>query len=186
LQAFALFASLDACMVDGGRATMALPGTTVRMGKQRWSSEIMLYALRVLAVVFTSLALVPVGAHLCSMVSKLQLDGDAYLAAQRAYDGWNLFAVVVIGALISSLALAIALYRSGERYVVAALAFLCLAGAQAVFWTFTYPMNVATGNWTRLPPKWEFLRMQWELAHAGGAVLNFIALVLLVFAVTKA
>lgn len=36
-----------------------------------------------------------------------------------------------------------------------------------------------------LPPKWEFLRMQWEFSHAGSAVLNFIALVLLVFTVAK-
>lgn len=146
----------------------------------------MLYTLRVIAVLFASLALVPAGAHLFSMASKLLLNADAYLAAQRAYDGWSLFAIIVIGALISSLVLTFALYQVGERYVLAALAFVCLAGTQAIFWTLTYPMNVATENWTRLPPKWEFLRMQWELSHAGSAILNFIALALLIFAVAKA
>lgn len=145
----------------------------------------MLYSLRIMAVVFACLAMVPAGAHLFSMASKLRLDGDAYLAAQRAYDGWNLFAIVVIGAVISSLVLTIALYRSGEGYFLAAIAFLCLAGTQVIFWTFTFPMNRATENWTMLPPKWEFLRMQWEFSHAGSAVLNFIALVLLVFTVAR-
>ncbi|MCR4265981.1 hypothetical protein [Nitratireductor sp. ZSWI3] len=145
----------------------------------------MLYTLRVIAVLFAALALVPAGAHLFSMASKLQMDRGAYLSAQRAYDGWSLFGIVVIAALISCLALTVALYRAGESYILAALAFLCLVGTQGIFWTFTFPMNSATENWTMLPPKWEFLRMQWELSHAGSAALNFTALVLLVIATTK-
>lgn len=146
----------------------------------------MLYAFRVVAVLFAAVALVPAGSHLFSLAGKLRLDGPAYLAAQRAYDGWNLFAIVVIGALVSSLALAIALYRSDQSYILAGLAFLCLAGTQVVFWAFTYPMNRATVNWTALPPGWEFFRMQWELSHAGSAVLNYVALLLLVLSATKA
>lgn len=145
----------------------------------------MLYTVRVISVLFAALALVPAGSHLFSMASKLRLDAGAYVAAQRAYDGWNLFAVVVLGALVGSLALTVALYRAGEGYACAGLAFLCLAARQVIFWAFTYPMNKATGNWTTLPPKWEFLRMQWELSHAGSALLNFAALLLLVLATTR-
>lgn len=146
----------------------------------------MLYAVRITALLFAALALVPAGAHLFSMASKLRLDGASYLAAQRAYDGWSLFAVVVIGALLSSLALTVMLYRSGQDYALAGFAFLCLVGTQAIFWTWTFPSNAATQNWTALPTGWEALRMQWELSHAASAVLNLTALVLLILASVKA
>lgn len=106
----------------------------------------MLYSLRIMAVVFACLAMVPAGAHLFSVASKLRLDGDAYLAAQRAYDGWNLFAIVVIGAVISSLVLTIALYRSGEGYFLAAIAFLCLAGTQVIFLDLHVPDEQGDGE----------------------------------------
>lgn len=50
------------------------------------------------------------------------------------------------------------------------------AAAQAVFWTFTYPANVATRNWTVVPANWQALRVQWEYSHAVGAVLTLAAL----------
>lgn len=146
----------------------------------------MLYALRVISVLFAALALVPAGAHLFSLVSKMRLGEAAYLASQRAYDGWSLFAVVVIGALLSSLALTIALYRASEPYLPAALAFLCLVGTQILFWILTFPANRATDNWTVLPEGWEALRAQWEYSHAGAAILNAAALLFLVLTATKA
>jgi hypothetical protein len=145
----------------------------------------MLYGLRVISVLFAALALVPAGAHLFSTVNKLRLNGADYLASQRAYDGWAMFAMVVIGALLSTLALTIALYRAGEPYLFAALAFLCIAGTQAVFWSFTFPANEMTENWTKLPGEWEALRTQWEYSHAGSAILNAAALLLLVVGSTK-
>jgi len=146
----------------------------------------MLYALRVISVLLAALALVPAGAHLFSLAGKLRLDAAGYLASQRAYDGWNLFAVVVIGALLSTLVLTIALYRAGESWVLTALAFLSIAGTQVLFWAFTFPANRATDNWRRLPEGWEALRAQWEYSHAGAAILNAAALLLLVLATTKA
>ncbi len=116
----------------------------------------------------------------------MRLGEAAYLASQRAYDGWRLFAVVVIGALLSSLALTIALYRASEPYLLAALAFLCLVGTQILFWIFTFPANRATDNWTVLPEGWEALRAQWEYSHAGAAILNAAALLFLVLTATKA
>lgn len=140
----------------------------------------MLYWLRVVSILFAVAALAPAAAHAFSMASKLRLGASDYLASQRAYDGWSLFGFVVAGALLSSLALAVALYRAGGAYVAAALAFLCIAGTQVIFWTFTFPANRATENWTMLPEGWEALRLQWEYSHAGSAILNAAALVLLV------
>jgi len=146
----------------------------------------MLYRLRVVALLSVALALVPAGAHLLSLGSKLHLDGAAYLASQRAYDGWNLLGIAVIGALLATLALTIALCRQGRPYLSALLAFLCIAGTQAIFWTFTFPANEATDNWTVLADNWEALRLQWEYSHAASALLNVAALVLVVVSSTAA
>jgi hypothetical protein len=88
------------------------------------------YALRFTSLLFVVLALIPAGAHLFSMVGKLRLSRAEYLAAQRAYDGWSLFGIVVFGALILLFALAVRLYRSGEPYALTVTAFLCIAGTQ--------------------------------------------------------
>jgi hypothetical protein len=41
---------------------------------------------------------------------------------------------------------------------------------------------VATQNWTVLPDNLQALRRQWEYSHAVNAVLNFLALCLVVAA----
>ena len=48
-----------------------------------------------------------------------------------------------------------------------------------VFWSFTFPANQATANWTVLPEGWQALRARWEYSHAAGAVLNFAAVLFL-------
>jgi hypothetical protein len=58
------------------------------------------------------------------------------------------------------------------RAVVVALASLVLA--QAVFWTWTFPANKATDNWTAIPDNWEILRKNWEYSHLAGAVFQLI------------
>src|SRR5215471_7814225 len=54
---------------------------------------------------------------------------------------------------------------------------LCLAATQMIFWAFTYPMNVASNNWTITPENFEAVRRQWEYSHAANAVITFIAFV---------
>ena len=93
--------------------------------------------------------------------------------------GWALFGFVVFGALGSNAALAVALWRQARIFWPALVAFLCIAGTQAVFWTFTFPANRATEYWTMLPENWAALRSQWEYSHATSAVLNLIALLAL-------
>ena len=72
-----------------------------------------------------------------------------------------------------------------RRFGLALTAFLCLVGTQVVFWTFTFPANRATANWSVLPANWMALRVQWEYSHAASAVLNLIALVALILTVVR-
>ena len=54
-------------------------------------------------------------------------------------------------------------------------AFVCLAVTQAIFFTFTYPMNAASSSWTVMPEQFEIARFQWEYSHAVNAGLTFVA-----------
>ena len=139
--------------------------------------------VQALAVVLVALALVPAGAHLFELPGKMTLATDQYMAAQRIYTGWALFGIVILGALsaVAGHTYLVRTERKASRLSLAAL--LCLAATQAIFWTWTYPMNVATANWTVTPEHFEAARAQWEYSHAVNAVLTFAALVLIVAAV---
>jgi hypothetical protein len=63
------------------------------------------------------------------------------------------------------------------------IAIVCLLCAQAAFWAFTYPANVATDNWTAIPADWESLRTRWEYSHALGAAFQVLAMSALIVAV---
>jgi hypothetical protein len=141
--------------------------------------------LQASAVLLTALALVPGGAHLFELPNKIGLPRDAYFVAQGLYRGWALFAFVLFGALGADLALAAALWRRRRRAParLALAAGLLVALTLAVFFTWTYPANLATENWTRMPPDWETLRRHWEYSHAANAGLTFLALCLVVLSV---
>jgi hypothetical protein len=136
-----------------------------------------------LAVILTALALVPAAAHVMELPNKLPMTREAYLIVQRVYRGWNMSAFVVIGALIATLVLMILV--DGAAFVPALVGFLAIVATQIVFWTFTYPVNKITRNWTRVPDDWTALRDRWELSHAASAVLNFIAVVCVTVAVLR-
>jgi hypothetical protein len=139
-------------------------------------------ALRFFALLFAGLALGPALAHLLELPNKIDLPRDDYLTVQQIYRGWALLGIVVIGALASTLAYAIAARRTRREFIPALIAFLCIAGTQAIFWSFTYPANQATENWTVLPEGWRALRTQWEYSHAASAVLNLAAFIALIVA----
>ena len=143
----------------------------------------MINALRALSFLFCALALAPAMAHLLELPNKMGLSRDEYLVVQQIYRGWALLGVVVYGALLSTLALAIAARKEAGELAPALIAFLCLAGTQVIFWTFTYPANQQTANWTILPEHWSTLRMQWEYSHAASAALNLAALVAMIASV---
>jgi hypothetical protein len=129
-----------------------------------------------LAIVFTALALVPAGAHLFELPNKIGLGQEEYFVVQNIYRGWALFGIVLFGALAANLALAIMVRRQRAPFWLAFLAFLLVAATLVIFFTWTYPANQATSDWTAVPANWEELRLQWEYAHAANAVLTFLAL----------
>jgi len=49
---------------------------------------------------------------------------------------------------------------------------VALVPAGIVFWSFTYPMNVLTANWTVAPADFEAARDQWEYSHAAASLLS--------------
>ena len=129
------------------------------------------------AVVLTALALVPGGAHAFALLNKINLGAEQYFIVQNIYRGWAFFGLVLLGALLANLVLALMLLRrGGAAFVLASLAFCCIVLTLAVFFAWTYPANQATGNWTTIPDDWEQLRVQWEYSHAVSAVITFVAL----------
>ena len=130
-----------------------------------------------LSLLFAALALVPSMAHLLELPHKINFSRDEYLVVQQIYRGWNLLAVVVFGALLSTLALTITVRHQKKAFIFALIAFLCIVGTQIVFWTYTFPTNQITNNWTTLPENWTALRRQWEYSHATSALLNLLAMI---------
>src|SRR5262249_61573838 len=86
-----------------------------------------------LALTLTALALVPSGAHLFALPNKINLAAEQYFIVQSIYRGWSLFGIVLIGALIANLALALLLRGRGAPFVLALFAFLCIAFTLIVF-----------------------------------------------------
>ena len=142
-----------------------------------------LNTMRFLSLLFTALALAPSLAHLLELPNKINLSAEDYLTVQQIYRGWALLGIVVFGALLSTLVLTIIVRKKRRAFILTLIAFLCIVGTQVVFWTFTYPANEATNNWTVLPGNWLELRNQWEYSHATGAGLNLIALITLILSV---
>jgi hypothetical protein len=118
-----------------------------------------------LSLLFAAFALVPAGAHLAELVNKMRMDATEYQTVQQIYRGWELFGVVVLGVLGSTLALTMGLRGHPTAFTPALVAFLCIIGTQVVFWTFTFPVNRVTVNWTVLPDHWAELRARWEYSH---------------------
>jgi hypothetical protein len=141
---------------------------------------------RFCALFFTGLALVPAAAHLSELPNKMQLTRDDYLTVQQIYRGWAMFGVIVVAALASTVALAWTSRGRRAPFRLALCAALCIVGTQAVFWSFTQPANIATSNWTHLPPNWHETRLSWEYSHAASALLNLVAFTSVALAVTAA
>jgi hypothetical protein len=136
-------------------------------------------AIWLLALAFVALCLVPAGAHFFELPNKLRLPTDQYMTVQQIYAGWAWFGLAVLGALIFTALHAVLARTDAPAFRCALSAFLYMAVSQAIFWGFTFPINRASANWTRLPDNFEAARRQWEYAHAAGAVMTFAALIAL-------
>lgn len=134
------------------------------------------------ALLSTALALGGALAHLYELPNKIGLPQDRYFIVQDIYRGWWQLAYL-LGIQFLSILAVIVLSRGQPRVFWAAIvALACLIAGQIVFWVYTYPANVATGNWTTQPDNWEALRRQWEYSHAVGAVFQFLVMSALIVA----
>jgi multisubunit Na+/H+ antiporter MnhB subunit len=129
-----------------------------------------------LALLATAIALGGALAHLFELPNKIALPREEYFIVQNIYRGWWQLACVLAVELVAIIAVVIVYRRQPRVFWLAATALLCLLGAQAVFWIFTYPANAATDNWTVIPENWEGLRSQWEYSHAAGAGFQLLAM----------
>jgi hypothetical protein len=66
--------------------------------------------------------------------------------------------------------------RQRGPFWLALAGFVIMAGALAIFFTWTCPADQATSNRTAVPPDWQELRVRWEHPHPANAALTFAAL----------
>src|SRR5262245_13432435 len=108
-----------------------------------------------LALLASALVLGPALAHVMELPNKIDLPRDEYFIVQKVYRGWSLIGWVLIVQVAALVAAAI-LERSDRRVMLLTVfALACVVAAQGLFWTFTYPANVATANWTVTPDDWQ-------------------------------
>jgi hypothetical protein len=143
-------------------------------------------ALRILALMLTALILVPSGAHFFELPGKFGLDRDAYFIVQGVYAGWALFGVPIVAAILANGTLAVAEHRhhsAAARWALASA--VLIAASLVVFFTWTFPANQATANWTHKPENWATLRRDWEYSHAANAMIVFAAFLATAMATVK-
>jgi hypothetical protein len=135
-----------------------------------------------IALLATVLALGGALAHALELPNKIGLPRDEYFTVQQIYAGWNRLALLLVIQFVSIVSIAVMSRR--EPYVLwpVIFAILFLVAAQALFWAYTYPANVATGNWTSMPDNWRTLRRHWEYSHAAGAGFQVLAMCSLIIA----
>lgn len=138
-----------------------------------------------IALLATALALGGALAHALELPNKIGLSQQDYFTVQQIYAGWNRLGFLLAVQFIGMLAV-IVTYRNVRQILLPALLALgFLIAAQLIFWTFTFPTNTATANWTQQPADWELLRAQWEYSHLAGAAFQTLAMVSLIVAVLR-
>ncbi len=98
--------------------------------------------LRVLsffALVFTAVALIPVGAHLFALPNKIGMAQQPYFIAQSVYYGWALLGLVLVPAVLIDAGLAMMLRCEGLAFKLAAAGSLCMAATLVIFFIWVYP-----------------------------------------------
>jgi hypothetical protein len=135
-----------------------------------------------LSMIVTAIVLAAALAHALELPNKIAMERDNYFVTQQAYRGWSLLSVLLL-AQLASLIWLLSLYGGHDAVQwPVGIAIACLVAAQVAFWTFTYPANVATRNWTWIPDNWQTLRRNWEYSHAVGAGFQLIGMGALIVA----
>lgn len=115
--------------------------------------------------------------------NKIGLSIADYFLVQQAYRGWNRLAIILLVQFAALCASAVMSRRPPIVFWCCVTAIGWLVAAQLLFWSFTYPANVATANWTQMPANAGHLRIQWEYSHAAGAACQLLAMSFLAVAV---
>ena len=129
--------------------------------------------------------LAPALAHAFEPPVKIGLRREDYFVVQQIHRGWDKFAFVLAVQVIALLTTAFLVRRQPRVLIPTILTILFVLGAQALFWAYTHPVNVATANWTVQTDNWDHLRRQWEYSHLAGAGLQLLAMVCLIVAVVS-
>ena len=103
-------------------------------------------SMRLLAVISVALCLIPAGTHFFELANKMSLSTAEYMITQKIYAGWSFFGVAIIAAIAFTLTHTVMVGADRTAFLLSLTALLCLVATQVIFWTFTYPMNVATNN----------------------------------------
>lgn len=143
----------------------------------------MIKTLQLVAILLTAVSMAAGWAHLLELPNKMTLSRDDYLTVQQIYRGWALLGIVIFGALLSTAALTVMQRGDGAPFYFALAATLCIALSLVIFFSYTFPANQVTQNWTTMPEDWEPIRRRWEYSHATGAILYFASLASLVLSV---
>jgi hypothetical protein len=123
-------------------------------------------------------------AHVLELPNKLALSGPLWLAVQQnLYRGWGpVLGPFEVAAVGFTWTLVVMLRGRDAAFNRALTAAVCLSLLLAAFLLVVRPVNQAFAAWTpqTLPVDWPRYRLQWELGHAGRAVLGAISLASLI------
>ena len=134
-----------------------------------------------LSLLLTALGLGSGMAHALELPNKINLPAAAYLTVQQIYRGWALLGIVELATLLATLTVTFMMRKQRGVFPLALIAFLCISANLIIFFSFIFPANQQTNNWTVLPDNWQALRTQWEYGHAVNAALHLVALISLIF-----
>lgn len=129
-----------------------------------------------LAILSTALAMLPAGAHLLALPSKMQMSQEDYYVVQRAYRGWLVATLLSLLAVAANFWLALTVRSNGAALLLAILAIVAVVAAMAVSLLWARPAVRATHNWTVVREDWPVLRNRAETALAVSAALLILAL----------
>lgn len=132
------------------------------------------------SLVLLAICLMPAAAHFFEMPGKMGMSMDAYFAVQPIYNGWAMFGIPLVLAIVSIAILTWLLRETGVTAWLAGASAALLLASLGWFFIRIYPTNVATKNWTIAPDNWEAMRAQWESGHAANALITFAAFFALV------
>ena len=155
---------------DHEQPEAALPADTAHAGSSA------MFVLRFLALVLTAISLVPSAAHLFELPGKIGLD-ERRISRSRASMPAGRSSRFRSSRRSSSTRRspspsAGAISRR-PRWSLASAVLIALS--LVTFFTWVFPGNRATKNWTSPTGNWMALRTHWEYGHAAGAAIVFLA-----------